>query len=187
MLAAAGSAVGVGTLWRFPYLAAKDGGGRRGGRAVLRHGDLRHADLLHLGARVDHGQLRRDLPLGAQKGRAHPVGHLSCGLGRDRAGLQRVLLRGAAAQRLGRAAAQRLGRAAAGHHGLHQQQRHDVVHRPAVDHPHRLDQDARLCDRRDGTQRRAFPPQERLPRHDPLHRAVHSVPSSTSTASSGAK
>ena len=27
MLAAAGSAVGVGNLWRFPYLAAKDGGG----------------------------------------------------------------------------------------------------------------------------------------------------------------
>ena len=27
VLAAAGSAVGVGTLWRFPYLAAKDGGG----------------------------------------------------------------------------------------------------------------------------------------------------------------
>ena len=67
VLAAAGSAVGVGNLWRFPYLAAKDGGGRRGGRAVLCHGDLRHADLLHLGARVDHGQLRRDLPLGAQK------------------------------------------------------------------------------------------------------------------------
>ena len=67
VLAAAGSAVGVGNLWCFPYLAAKDGGGRRGGRAVLRHGDLRHADLLHLGARVDHGQLRRDLPLGAQK------------------------------------------------------------------------------------------------------------------------
>ena len=39
VLAAAGSAVGVGNLWRFPYLAAKDGGGRRGGRAVLRHGD----------------------------------------------------------------------------------------------------------------------------------------------------
>ena len=52
VLAAAGSAVGVGNLWRFPYLAAKDSGGRRGGRAVLRHGDLRHADLLHLGARV---------------------------------------------------------------------------------------------------------------------------------------
>ena len=28
VLAAAGSAVGVGNLWRFPYLAAKDGGGR---------------------------------------------------------------------------------------------------------------------------------------------------------------
>ena len=27
VLAAAGNAVGVGTLWRFPYLAAKDGGG----------------------------------------------------------------------------------------------------------------------------------------------------------------
>lgn len=26
VLAAAGSAVGVGNLWRFPYLAAKDGG-----------------------------------------------------------------------------------------------------------------------------------------------------------------
>ena len=26
ILAAAGSAVGVGNLWRFPYLAAKDGG-----------------------------------------------------------------------------------------------------------------------------------------------------------------
>ncbi len=27
VLAAAGSAVGVGNLWRFPYFAAKDGGG----------------------------------------------------------------------------------------------------------------------------------------------------------------
>ena len=27
ILAAAGSAVGVGNLWRFPYLAAKNGGG----------------------------------------------------------------------------------------------------------------------------------------------------------------
>ena len=27
VLTAAGSAVGVGNLWRFPYLAAKDGGG----------------------------------------------------------------------------------------------------------------------------------------------------------------
>ncbi len=35
VLAAAGSAVGVGNLWRFPYLAAKDGGGRRGGLPVL--------------------------------------------------------------------------------------------------------------------------------------------------------
>ena len=28
VLAAAGSAVGVGNLWRFPYLAVKDGGCR---------------------------------------------------------------------------------------------------------------------------------------------------------------
>ena len=27
VMAATGSAVGVGNLWRFPYLAAKDGGG----------------------------------------------------------------------------------------------------------------------------------------------------------------
>lgn len=42
VLAAAGSAVGVGNLWRFPYLAAKDGGGLsfgnsgRMGRSIIR-------------------------------------------------------------------------------------------------------------------------------------------------------
>ena len=63
--------------------------GRR--RAVLLHGDLRNAHPLHLRAGIDHGKLCGDLPRQPQKGRSRPVGHLSCRIGCDRAGLQRVL------------------------------------------------------------------------------------------------
>jgi len=51
VLAAAGSAVGVGNLWRFPYLAAKDGGGLFliiylgvGADVRLYAADFRHCD-----------------------------------------------------------------------------------------------------------------------------------------------
>ena len=64
VLAAAGSAVGVGNLWRFPYLAAKDGGGLfliidfeprialkhythiQNAKRYLRHLNNHHADFL---------------------------------------------------------------------------------------------------------------------------------------------
>lgn len=42
VLAAAGSAVGLGNIWRFPYLAAKYGGG------ILPVGVLCGVDLVHL-------------------------------------------------------------------------------------------------------------------------------------------
>ena len=68
------------------------GKGRRlRGPSVLRGGDFRHADLLHLRAGIHHGQLCGGLPLRTQKDRRHPVCHLPGGFRRGRPGLQPVL------------------------------------------------------------------------------------------------